>query len=413
MPSHLTTERMIASAAALSLPLAFLTTRGGSEILIGLIDVLFVLHWVRRQPPLRASPLLIATAAWWAWTILASVVRLPHAGPHALIQAVVMGRFFILAAALVWLLPGARLRHALAACVTAAAAWIGLECWQQYLSGADIFGWPRWADGALTGPFKGPKAGPALVLILFPAMLPPVMALLRRPHLASKLIAGLIAALGLATMILIGQRMPAILMVLGLVTSAILLRPLRPVVLATATIGLILLAATPLISPPTFAKLVVHFGQQLGHFGQSDYGLIYTRALVITLAHPWLGLGFDGFRAACDAPQYRHGLSWLGVPDAIAASPAGCNIHPHNHYLEAATAGGFPGLALFCAAIIAWLAVLGRGLLARPSARRAGLFTALLIAVWPFASTSAFFTLPNAGWTFLLLGWGLAEAPRL
>ncbi len=402
--------RSIARAAALSLPLAFLTTRGGSEILIGLIDLLFAVHRLRHPVPLRASPIIAATAAWWAWTILVSGLQIGHAGPHALLQAILMGRFFLLAAALSeWLLPNRIARATLAAIIAASAAWIGLECWQQYLLGTDIFGWPRWGDGALTGPFKGPKAGPALVLILFPAMLPPVAALLGRANPAATLAAGLLTTLGVATMVLIGQRMPAILTLLGLVTCAVLLRPLRPLVLASAVIGLLLVAATPMISPPTFTKLVVHFSDQMSHFGRSPYGLIYTRALVMTLANPWFGLGFDGFRAACNAAQYRHGLPWLGI-QGLAASADGCNIHPHNHYLEAATAGGLPGLALFCLAVLAWLAALGRGLLARASPRRAGIFAGVLIALWPFASTSAFFTLPNAGWTFLLLGWGLAEA---
>jgi hypothetical protein len=35
------------------------------------------------------------------------------------------------------------------------------------------------------------------------------------------------------------------------------------------------------------------------------------------------------------------------------------------------------------------------------------------IAFWPIASTTGLFTLPNAGWLFLLIGWGLAEHQRL
>jgi hypothetical protein len=38
------------------------------------------------------------------------------------------------------------------------------------------------------------------------------------------------------------------------------------------------------------------------------------------------------------------------------------------------------------------------------------LFAAILIQLWPFASTSAFTSMPMGGWFFLLLGWGLAEA---
>ena len=401
-----------ARAAILLLPLALLTSRSLTEILIGLTDALFLAAvTAQRARPDLPRLLVVTTLSWWAWLILASAIQWPVSGPHALTQAILAGRFFLLVAALTHLLRTHPARDTLTLAVTAAAAWIALECWQQVLLGTDIFGWPRYPDGALTGPFQGPKAGPALILILFPALLPPVLALLRRRTPRATAAAFLLAAAGIAIMVLIGQRMPALLTLLGLLTCALLLRPVRPVLLATAAAGVLLLAATPLISPPTFAKLVVHFRDQMSHFPSSAYGQLYTRATVMTASHPWLGLGFDGFRSHCAEAQYRHGLPLLGIPDQVADGRDACNIHPHNHYLEAATEGGLPGLLLFTAAVVAALAALGRNLLAvGATGRRVGLFTSFLLALWPLASTSALFTVPNAGWTFLLLGWGLAEA---
>ena len=407
-----------AAAAALLSPLAFLYTRGGSEVLIGVVDALFlarcVLHrrwsWLRR-------PWMAAALAWWSWMILASTpiaaLGLGESGWHSWGQSLAMGRFFLFAAALAdWLLLDRDAERRLGWSVSATAAWIGLQCWEQYLLGANIFGWPRWGDGALTGPFRGPRAGPPLVLLLFPAMLPPVMRLLRQPGAAARLLAAAIAVSGVATMILIGQRMPALLTLLGLLSCGVLIRQLRLIVLATLVIGAALLAATPVLSPPTFDKLVLRFSAQVGHFSETQYGLLYIRAAVMTLDHPLTGLGFDGFRQNCDDPRYQRGLPELGVRDADAAGPLGCSLHPHNHYLEAATAGGLPGLLLFSAMVLAWLITLGRGLFRDPEPRRVGLFTSLLIALWPLASTSAFFTLPNAGWMFLLLGWGVARSAR-
>lgn len=403
-----------AVALAAAIPVCLIYTRAGADVLIGAVDALFLIWcgltrrwaWARRQ-------WFVASAAWWGWTIVVSLpllgaVGLGQSGWGSFVQALVMGRFFLFAAALGECLAPGRNERVVAGAVYLAAAWTVLQCWEQFLTGANIFGDPRWGDGALTGPFHGPRAGPAMVLLLFPAMLPLVDAVLRRPGVASRLAAIVVAVIGVATMVLIGQRMPALLTVLGLIASGILLRRFRPAVLAALVIGAGVLAATPVISPPTFNKLVLRFTTQLANFPESQYGMLYVRAAVITVAHPVAGLGFDGFKDHCDEPQYAHGLEALGTSDALGADPLGCSMHPHNHYLEAATAGGIPGLVLFSVMVLAWLGTLLRGLWRQADARRVGIFAATLIGTWPFASTSAFFTLPNAGWTFLLLGWGVA-----
>ena len=87
-----------------------------------------------------------------------------------------------------------------------------------------------------------------------------------------------------------------------------------------------------------------------------------------------------------------------------------CNIHPHNHYLEAVTNAGVPGLVLFSALVVAWLMALGRGLGARADPLRVGLFVAALIQEWPLASASGFSAVEIAGLFFIQLGLGLALA---
>jgi O-antigen ligase len=201
--------------------------------------------------------------------------------------------------------------------------------------------------------------------------------------------------------------MPALLMLLGLVAAALLLRQFRLPMLMATLVGALLLAATPIISPPTFQKLVLHFIDQMRHFPTSNYGLLYVRALVMLEAHPWLGLGADGFRHACADPAYFHGIGALGVSDAENGALAGCNLHPHNYYLELATDGGLPGLILFLALVVAWFRRLARPLAA--GAMPIALFVAALVQLWPLASTTALFVLPTAGWIFLTIGWALAE----
>lgn len=397
----------VASAATLALPVALLYARAIADILLSLTAFLFLLRCVwtgdwefLRRPWLRLALLL------WAWLAACTLVL---GSMHAVLEAFAVGRLVLFAAALEgWVLAEAATRRRLLWVIGLTAAWIAVECWQQYLLGYNLAGDPRWADGALTGPFRKPRAGGTFLVLLFPAVLPVLAYLLDSSRSRARLFAFLLLSGSAVTMVLIGQRMPALLMALGFIVSALLLKRFR-LPMATALIcAIVIVALTPVLSLPTFQKLVLHFLEQMRHFAQSNYGLLYIRAAVMLEAHPWSGLGFDGFREHCADPGYFRGLPWLGVPDDRNGGIAGCNLHPHNFYLELATDAGIPGLLLFVALVGTWLSRLWPGL--SPSPLRVGLFALAVIFFWPFASTSALFTLPTGGWVFLMVGWGLAEA---
>ena len=404
--------RRIALGSLLLLPLALLHGRAVAEILTSLIGIAFLLHcalagdwaWLRR--PWLALPLL-----FWAWIVLCTACG-PW-GQKAVVQAVVALRYWMLLPALeIWLLRPGLLHASLARrwlwlLVAASLAWIGAQCWLQYLVGVNLFGWPRWGDGALTGPFYGPRAGSPYALLLYPALLPPVMALLGRPRWPARLAGVGLAMLGIATLILIGQRMPALLGLFGLGVAGLLLPRFRPAVLAALALGVALVAALPVVSPPAYQKLVVRFLDQMGHFPTSDYGQIYIRAATMVEGRPGLGFGILGFREACADPRWAAApaldVPQLRNPDGTSA---GCALHPHNFWLEAAVDGGLPGLVLFAAVcgLILWRA--GGRLGGDPL--RVGLFAAVLVKLWPLAATNSFYAQPMAGWSFLVIGWALA-----
>ena len=408
-----------ALAACLVLPLALLHARALAEMLIAAIDLAFVLHvWTERRLAWLRQPFARAAAVWWAWLVLCSAL-----GTGGLLLGILALRLPLLSCAVgEWLLTqgdAARRRHWLWLVLAAAFTWIGMECWQQTLTGSNLFGQPRWVDGALTGPFNKPRAGPAFILLFFPVLVPVALALLDGPGRGRRALGLALVALGVATMVLIGQRMPSILMVLGLGVSALLLPRLRWPVLAAGVLGAMLLAALPVLSPATNAKLVVHLAEQMRHFAASDYGLIFVRAMGVAQLHPWFGLGFDGFKRGCSDIRAMHGIGWLDIPNGqLNGGLQACNLHPHNYYLEAADNAGWFGAVLFALMVLAALVRLGRGIRARPHPLRAGLFVAALVALWPAASTSALTSMPNGGWVFLLLGMGFAVgtadgAPRL
>ena len=403
----------LACGACLLLPVALLHARAMAEILIAGIDVLFLARCAGTgQAAWLRQPFMVAALAWWLWLSVCSAL-----GTGGLLLGVLAIRLPVLAMALgTWVLaggtpPAAVLRRNLWLVLAAAFCWIGLEAWQQYLFGRNLFGQPRWMDGALTGPFGKPRAGPAFILLFFPVLIPWLASLVSRPAARARLAATALAMLAALTMVLIGQRMPTALMLLGLATATLLVPRLR-LALALATVsGALLVAALPWVSPEASAKLVRQTAGQMAHFSQSDYGLIFTRAVTVAELHPWLGLGYDGFRRGCHAFWSMHGIAWLGIPTAnLNGGLAACNLHPHNYYLEALDDAGLPGLLLFVIMVATAFACLARGLRRRLPPLRAGLLVGAVVALWPVASTSAFTSMPNGGWVFLLLGLGFAAS---
>ena len=387
--------RSAAAAATLVMPVFLLHGRGIADGLLVAVVVLFLLHAARgRWWAWLRTPWLVVGLVWWGWQVACSA----PAGAGSFVQAAGLLRFLLFAAALEhWVLTGPAVRRWLARVLRWAAAYLALQSLLQLVTGRNLYGYGRGPDRELTGPYEHPRAGPPLARLLYPAILPPAARL--RPWAGALLLAA-----GLATVLLIGQRIPFLLSVLGLFTTALILPRLRVPVLAAAVAGGALLAASPVLAPAAYYRLVTKFSAQMEGFAGSPYGGIVARAWAIARAHPWTGGGYDAFRRLCPDPAYFRG--WDGGDGGGAAM---CVQHPHNHYLEALVNAGWPGLALFAALVAAWLLRLGRGLWRRPDPLRAGLFTAALLHEFPLASASAFASMPLTGWFIVLLGLGLAE----
>jgi O-antigen ligase len=388
----------IALFSVMLLPLLLLHAHGIAELAIGVADVSFLMH--------------CALLREWGWLVFCSLpisgIHLGEGGLRSLVQALVTVRFLLLVAAMESLVVRTdAARRWIYWLVAASAAWIALNSIIQYLLGRNLVGWPPAAEGVLTGPFGTARAGPPLARIIIPAILPPVAALLVGPSLRSTVAAYVLLAGSLVIMVLIGQRMPLLLTVFGLAIVACLIRRLRPIVLATALVGALVLAASPVVAPNAYNRLVGKFSDQLEHFAVSHYGQLYARAWEIGEINPITGMGFDGFATGCPRPEY-----FRPTFDGTQQDGGGaviCWDHPHNYYLQALDDGGFIGLALFAAMNIAWFLPLRRGLGRIPDPLRVGLFAAICIQIWPIQSTTAFTSMPVGGWFFLLLGWAMSE----
>ncbi|MGH7056606.1 MAG: O-antigen ligase family protein, partial [Acetobacteraceae bacterium] len=335
----------VALGAVLILPLFLLYGRSIAEVMIALADVCFLVRsGVERRWEWLGRPWLGIGLVWWVWLVICSLPFAPFAndGLHALSEAIVTVRFLIFVAALencVLRQPAAR--RWLSWSLTAALLWIGVEAVQQYATGHNIFGDPRAGDGVLTGPFDKQRAGPPFSRLLFPVVLAPVAALLGRARSSPRAAGVVLMLAAIAVQVLIGQRMPVLLMGMGLVVTFLLMPRLRVLMAAGCVAALLLIGASVVISPPTYHRLVGKFSRQMHHFRSSAYGELYVRAVVIAREHPLLGLGFDGFRNDCPQPQYFHDLTWVVTghdrPGFVSQGAAVCTEHPHNHYLQAVT----------------------------------------------------------------------------
>ena len=219
-------SRRVAVLAVLALPVFLFYGRAVADVLACLVDVLFLVHcargggwaWVKQ-------PWVAVAGAIWVLQLIASL----HAGPPSSeVQAVVMIRILLFVAALeAWVLTGAGARHALWVVFAALAVWTGFQCWEQYLTGHNLLGYPRWGDGSLTGPFYKPRVGPIFLFIALPGLLPVVLRAIGRPGWRSWFGGMALLLVCLTTMILIGQRMPNMLFLFGLCITGLLVRRFR------------------------------------------------------------------------------------------------------------------------------------------------------------------------------------------
>ena len=410
---------------ALLCPIFLVHGRGIAEAMIDITAAGFLLRSAVGNDWLWLRTRWVQVALfWWGWLVMCSLPVGPFGigGWPGFGQALATVRFLVFAAALQHVaLAEPRGRRLMRGLLVAACLYIAAQLLLQAVTGYNLFGDPRFHDGTLTGPYDKPRASAPLSRLLLPVMLVASVWIAGRAGSAKRssrwwLLAVSVLPLlaGLALMVLAGQRMPLLLVLLGLVVSGLVLRRLRLPLLAALVAAPVLVAISAFVSPRSFGHLVVLFSTQMHDFPNSPYGLIYNRALAIAIANPLTGLGFDGFRNGCSLPAYFQDWPPWSPNNGDGGGAAICVQHAHNHALQALTDSGLIGLALFWAMVVAWLVALGRGLSRGQGgvqqAWRVGLFAAVFIHEWPIASASAFTNMPLGGWFFLLLGTGLAEA---
>lgn len=396
----------VAAAVVAATPLLLIHARGVAEGVFGVLAAAFVLRCVlERDFSAFRQGWVMAGLGFWAWLVLTTLVT--GGSTEQLVGALAWGRMPLAVLALsAWVLAEPQARRWLFYGTGIAVAWVALEVWLQLIFGRGILGFRRWGAGELPGPFTRPRAGPYLSFALWGPVIGFAGAWVARREALWRAAGWALLAFALATVVFVGQRMPVAFTLLGLLIAAALIRPLRLPAIAAIGAGAAALAVSSVVAPSAFHRIAVQFFRQLQGFPDSHYGQILARGLEMARQHPWTGLGQAGFQTYCPVPAYHVG--W--VPGSDGGGAGICVTHAHNHYLQALTDGGWPGLALFAAMAVLFVLAAGRGLLRAPSPLRVGVFIAAVLPLWPLTSGNAFTNMPMAGVWLLMAGWALAEA---
>lgn len=406
----------------LILPIFLTHFRGVADGLISYIAISFLLHCILEKEWEWTKQLWVMVAfAWWGWLMICTIPFgsfFGYAPNGNLVQAFGVVRFIVFIVALQqWVLREQKYRRWLAYMIIGCTVYIILNMLAQLIIGYNILGMPRYLDGTLTGPYERPRAAAPLSRMLLPVVLAACAYCIWQYKGYKGQIGSLFILLfAVAMMIMAGQRMPFVLFMMGLGLSVIWLKPLRRLALVTVGVVPVLILITAFVSPESFHHLVIHFIEQMSHFSSSPYGLVYNRALVMGVMNPWAGLGYDAFKHACNNAIYFHGWPFWDINSGNGGGGIICLTHPHNHYLQAFIDSGVPGVILFTLMIVTMLFEQSKGLNIQAVNKKeaiqkawcVGLFAAVFIHEWPFASTSNFVNMPLGGWFFLLLGMGLA-----
>ena len=409
---HLQRLDRVSLVAALITPLLLMHAHGFAEASMAVVAATFLARCaITGQWGWLRETWMILSLVWCAWLAIASLhlpaLGLEGGGTRAVLQALMSIRFPLFAAALAFGAPSdAEGRTWMFRVVAASVIYICVHVVFQFIFGVNLYGMRKAWDVLLTGPFGSARAAPVLARLMLPAVIPAAARFLPLP-MPRQLWAYALLLGGMAAIAIIGQRIPLLLAGGGLVIAALLIRRLRPAVLAAALATALLIPSFAVISPSIYYRLVPQTQKMMAGFATTRYGELYARALEIGEQHPVIGLGYDGFGLGCPQPRY-----FRPSFDGSAADGGGieiCWVHPHNFYFEALANGGMPGLMLFSALAIVWSVRLGSGLWRDPHPIRVGLFATTVAQLIPFQSTGDFWSMPMGGWFYLLVGWGIAE----
>jgi O-antigen ligase len=364
-------------------PLLLLFWRGGADAAASIIGISFLAVAVaRRQWGLARHPMLATLLGiWLLLNLLVSPLAVDPAASFS--RSIAWLRFALLFAAVVtWLIQSRSDLRLVASLWGATLAFSIVDGLVQLVRGISLTGNAMYSEIRITGPLERPNIGMFVARIGFPllAATPLLFGLRAR----SAYVVAALAAVGLAFILLTGERSAALLSVAALVTAgigSILVFPRYrlhglAVLLLACSVGAVVTVASERIW-----NRARELGAVLKNFPQSHYAELFGIGLDVWRTYPVFGAGMKNFQASCWA------ISAPKVSD-------GCPSHPHNIYIEWLAETGTVGLLGYLAFLVLLLAVAWPLLRGSMTARMTGLLVAgcFVVLLFPLIATQSIFS---------------------
>jgi len=387
-----------------AIPALLLFSRGSADAAASVIGVSYLAVAVaRRQWGLATHPLLATLLGiWLLLNILVSPLAVDPSASFS--RSVAWLRFALLfAATMTWLIRSRRDLHLIVGVWAATLAFSILDGLVQLLRGTSLTGNLMYAGVRITGPLDRPNIGMFVARFGFPLLAATPLLLTFNRSVPIRLAVAAMVALGLAFILLTGERSAALLSLAGLVTAvlgSILVFPRYRMHGLTVLLGIVITGGLIASISDRIADRIMQFGTVIRHFSSSHYAELFSIGLQVWRTYPVFGAGMKNFQDAC----------W-----AIAAPQVsdGCPSHPHNNYIEwlAETgAVGFLGYLLFLGLLLSAAWPLLRGSV---TTRLTGLLVAgcLVLLLFPLIATQSLFSNWPAlvFWTSLSLTMAIAR----
>ena len=288
--------------------------------------------------------------------------------------------------------------------------FIIFDTWWQFFFEQDLFGFEKYSENRLTGPFKdNPHVGAWLAKL---ALLPPLLLILydkyklqiHQNYLIYSFF--IISTIVFLTVFITGERMALLLIVasiliffIGLISEKIFsLRKLFFLMLLSITA----ISIFALIFPETTQRAFFSTIDKIINWKSSDYGLVWQSAYDVWMQSPVFGVGLHKYREACE------NLGIYGTSYLTAIGPGVC-FHPHNISLQLLSETGIFGFIIFFLMVF-YLATSSlkkyfKNSLWLPFAL---IFNIIFTCFLPIASSTSFFSNKYGAIIWLLIGVMLA-----